>query len=250
MENNSNKRRVPFGFKEVLASEKNSLVKNVFNNVAPKYNLMNDIMSFGIHRYWKSVLLDMLNPTKSMSLVDIGGGTGDIASNFLKKGGQDVTVVDINQKMILNGIAQNHLHEYRDKINWVNADAEKLPLVSGCADACTTAFCIRNVTDTKLMLEEAYRILKPGGHFLCLEFSKISIPLLKTLYDKYAFTIIPLWGSIIAKDKYAYKYLVESIQRFPSQTDFCKQIENSGLELVSYQNLSGGIVSIHSAWRL
>ena len=185
-----------------------------------------------------------------MTLVDVGGGTGDIASRFLKKGGKSVTVVDINEKMILNGKNKDHLNKYSGQINWINGDAEKLPLANSCADAYTTAFCIRNVTEIKLMLEEAYRVLKPGGHFLCLEFSKVSIPILKAIYNTYSFSMIPLWGSIIAKDKHSYQYLAESIQRFPNQTNFCKLIQKSGLEEVSYQNLSGGIVSIHSAWRI
>jgi demethylmenaquinone methyltransferase/2-methoxy-6-polyprenyl-1,4-benzoquinol methylase len=207
-------------------------------------------MSLGIHRLWKNILINYLKPTENMQLIDIGGGTGDLAFKFLQKGGRDVVITDINEEMLKigrdraldNGIIKGPI--------WVNGNAEQLPFENASFDAYITAFCLRNVTHIDEVLIEAHRLLKPGGHFLCLEFSKVILPTLSKLYDAYSFRVLPLIGQIIAKDRDAYQYLAESIRRFPSQDAFANLIEKAGLEKISYQNLSGGIVAIHSAWKI
>ena len=239
-----------FGFKDINTSEKTSLVRDVFNSVAPSYDLMNDLMSGGVHRLWKNVLIDRLKPQRNMHLIDVGGGTGDLTFKFLQNGGKNVVIVDINEEMLkfgrdraLNrGIIKNPI--------WINGNAEQLPLEDASFDAYITAFCLRNVTHLDQALREAYRLLKPGGHFLCLEFSKVILPALSELYDTYSFKILPLIGQIVAKDRDSYQYLAESIRRFPPQDAFASLIAQAGLEQISYQNLSGGIVAIHSAWKI
>jgi len=247
---NNNQNLTDFGFRKVLAADKDPLVKEVFDSVASKYDIMNDIMSIGIHRIWKNSLINMLTPNKYMKLVDVGGGTGDIGSRFLEQGGMNVTVVDINAKMLHIGKMKSTTNKTFDQINWVNASAEKLPLPPSYADAYTIAFCIRNVTNIETVLTEAKRVLKPGGRFLCLEFSQVENQLLKKFYDAYSFSLIPWLGDVIASDKKSYKYLAESIRQFPNQQNFAKIIQASGLDLVTYRNLSGGIATIHSAWKI
>lgn len=226
------------------------MVREVFDSVAPKYDLMNDLMSLGVHRIWKEALMDTLGPRAGMTLADIGGGTGDIAFRFLKRGGSAVSVIDINKEMLAQGRDRAMDRGIMDGITWINGDAENLPLEDMSADAYTTAFCIRNVTHIENALLEARRVLKPGGHFLCLEFSKVTAPALKKLYDAYSFSVLPVMGEMVAGDRDAYQYLAESIRRFPDQNTFAAMIEEAGLAQVKVQNLSGGIAAIHSAWRI
>jgi len=247
---NGDTARTHFGFREVATGEKATMVRQVFDSVAPKYDLMNDLMSMGIHRIWKDTLMDALRPRPGMRLADIGGGTGDIAFRFLARGGAAVSVIDINAEMLAQGRDRAVDRGILDGIDWINGDAEKLPLDDMSVDAYTTAFCIRNVTHIENALSEARRVLKPGGRFLCLEFSRVTAPGLKKMYDAYSFSVLPLIGLAVAGDRDSYRYLAESIRRFPDQQAFRAMIEDAGLAQVNVQNLSGGIAAIHSAWRI
>ena len=239
-----------FGYRDVNIADKEDLVRSVFNRVAGKYDLMNDLMSMGVHRLWKSTLIDLLQPKPDISLIDVGGGTGDIAFGFLDHGGGSVSVVDINNEMLNAGrdraIDQGRL----DGVHWINGDAERLPVVDASFDVYTTAFCIRNVTRIQQALTEARRVLKPGGRFFCLEFSRVTNKTLAKLYDAYSFNVLPRLGAAIANDKDAYVYLAESIRKFPDQHTFAQMINDAGLEQVRIRNLSCGIAAIHSAWRI
>jgi demethylmenaquinone methyltransferase/2-methoxy-6-polyprenyl-1,4-benzoquinol methylase len=239
-----------FGFRDVLDSEKAALVKGVFNNVAPNYDLMNDMMSMGIHRLWKNAMVNWLRPQAGMALLDVGGGTGDIAFKFLERGGGNVTICDINEKMLNHGrnraINQGHLKG----LKWVNGDAESLPIEDNSVDAYTIAFCIRNVTHIDRTLNEARRVLKPGGRFMCLEFSRVALPLLEKPYDLYSFKVLPWLGGQVSNDQKSYQYLAESIRKFPDQERYKKMILEAGLRQATYRNLSGGIAAVHSAWRI
>jgi demethylmenaquinone methyltransferase/2-methoxy-6-polyprenyl-1,4-benzoquinol methylase len=239
-----------FGFTTVKALDKAKMVRGVFDNVASQYDLMNDLMSLGIHRLWKSTFIDYLDPLPETKLIDVGGGTGDIAFKFLKSGGGQVTVCDINDEMLKIGRDRAINKGVLTGIDWVNGDAEKLPMPSNTFDAYTTAFCIRNVTHIERALIEAHRVLKPGGHFLCLEFSQVALPVFKQIYDTYSLNVLPWLGKIVANDENSYRYLVESIRRFPDQDKLTTMITNAGLKQVNYQNLCGGIATIHSAWRI
>ncbi len=239
-----------FGFREVPEDDKASLVRDVFDSVAPRYDLMNDLMSLGIHRLWKNALMDWLRPQPGMVLADIGGGTGDMAFKFLARGGTQVRVIDINTEMLARGRDRAVDRGLLDGIDWIHGDAEKLPLEDMSVDAYTSAFCLRNVTRLESALAEARRVLKPGGRFLCLEFSQVKAPALKKLYDAYSFSVLPALGERVAGDRDAYQYLAESIRRFPDQKSFAAMITDAGLAQVSYRNLSGGIAALHSAWRI
>ncbi len=238
-----------FGFRSVGADEKAGLVRGVFDSVAFRYDLMNDLMSGGVHRVWKGAMIDWLKPRPGMRLLDVGGGTGDIAFRFLDHGGGSVTVVDINHEMLEVGRNRAERAGRARDVRWIRGDAERLPIAEGSVDAYTTAFCIRNVTRIPNALEEARRVLKPGGRFLCLEFSEVMLPLLDRVYNAYSFKILPLLGQTVTGDRKAYQYLAESIRRFPSQTAFAGIIRSAGFGLVKYRNLSGGIAALHSAWR-
>ena len=239
-----------FGFATVDARDKASMVKGVFDNVASRYDLMNDLMSMGVHRLWKSAFIDSLVPRPDMKLIDVGGGTGDIAFKFLERGGGEVCVCDINDEMLDVGRDRAIDRGILQGREWVNGDAENLPVPDSSFDAFTIAFCIRNVTHIENALLEACRVLKPGGHFLCLEFSHVALPALEKIYDTYSFSILPWLGKLVADDEESYRYLAESIRRFPDQETFASMITDAGLEQVKYQNLSGGIATIHSAWRI
>jgi len=238
-----------FGFRTVPVSAKRSMVGAVFASVAPRYDLMNDLMSGGIHRLWKSAMLDWLNPQPDMSLLDVGGGTGDIALRFLERGGGSVVVVDINREMLAVGRDRAIDRGRVAALDWVCGDAERLPVADASVDAFTIAFAIRNVTHIGAALAEARRVLKPGGRFLCLEFSRVSLPVLDRLYDAYSFRMLPALGRVVARDADSYRYLAESIRRFPPQEVFAEMIRAAGLDLVRWRNLSGGIAALHSAWR-
>lgn len=245
-----------FGYQDVRPEDKSKLVGGVFERVALRYDLMNDLMSGGVHRLWKAAMIDWLAPQPGLRLLDVAGGTGDIAFRVLdrveRRGGAAplIVVSDVNPAMLEAGrdraIDANRL----DAVRWLCADAETLPLPARSFDAYTIAFGIRNVTRIERALAEARRILKPGGRFLCLEFSRVQLPGLASLYDGYSFTVLPWLGERVAKDRAAYQYLVESIRRFPDQVTFARMIERAGLNRVRYRNLSGGIAALHSAWRL
>ena len=239
-----------FGFRSVAEKDKSSLVRGVFDSVAPKYDLMNDLMSLGAHRLWKSAFLDWLAPRPGMTLLDVGGGTGDVAFGFLERGGEKVRVVDINKEMLACGRDRAIDKGILNGISWACGDAEKLPVEDSSVDAFTIAFCIRNVTHIENALTEARRVLKPGGRFMCLEFSRVAWPILDKLYDTYSFQVLPALGKWVAGDAEAYQYLAESIRKFPDQDTFADMITDAGLEQVKYRNLSGGIVAMHSAWRI
>lgn len=244
-----------FGFQEVSFKEKTNRVRAVFDSVASKYDLMNDLMSFGIHRLWKDELIRDLSPAPGMHLLDMAGGTGDIALRFWKKTqGMNppayVTIADINQEMLNQGRAKAVNKGILERIHYTLANAADLNLADASFDAYTIAFGLRNVTEMDKALQEAFRVLKPGARFLCLEFSHIGISYLNKLYRKYSFHVIPRLGKIIAKDSASYQYLVESIQQFPTQERFAKMLQDTGFKFVNYRNLSNGIVAIHSALKL
>jgi len=238
-----------FGFLTVAEEEKASLVGAVFDSVANRYDLMNDLMSGGVHRLWKAAMIDWLQPRPEMRLVDVGGGTGDIAFRFRDAGGGPVTVIDVNQEMLRVGRDRAIDSGRLAGIQWLCGDAESLPLADSSVDAYTTAFCLRNVTRLDQALAEARRVLKPGGRFLCLEFSRVILPVLDRLYGSYSFNVLPTLGRLVANDREAYSYLAESIRRFPGQEAMARRITAAGLDRVRWANLSGGIAALHSAWR-
>jgi demethylmenaquinone methyltransferase/2-methoxy-6-polyprenyl-1,4-benzoquinol methylase len=241
-----------FGYRRVPASERDGLVRGVFDRVARRYDLMNDLMSGGIHRLWKATLIDMVAPRAGMHLLDVAGGTGDIAFRFLDrvKGNARVTVCDINPSMLSVGRDRALDRGTARGLDWVCGTAEALPLPDMSVDAYTIAFGLRNVTHIDTALAEARRVLKPGGRFFCLEFSRVILPVLGDLYDRYSFSVVPLIGEIVVGDRASYQYLVESIRKFPPQEALARRIEEAGLERAAWRNLSGGIAAIHSAWRL
>jgi len=241
-----------FGFARVAENARQGLVNEVFSKVARRYDLMNDLMSGGLHRLWKAELINTLGPPKGPSpfaLIDVAGGTGDIAFRFLDAVGPggSAVICDISKEMIEAGKARA---KGRGPLTFVQGNAEALPFEDKRFDAYTIAFGIRNVTHIEAALSEAFRVLKPGGRFLCLEFSSVEMPLLDTLYDAYSFNAIPALGGLVAGDAQSYRYLVESIRRFPGQERFAQMIRDAGFERVRYRNLTGGIAAIHSGWRL
>ena len=244
-----------FGFRAVDVAEKTRLVRDVFSAVAPRYDLMNDLMSGGVHRLWKADLIDCLKPRPGMCIVDVAGGTGDVAFRILDRAGgaasgTRVVVCDASQAMIERGRDRAIDRGVFAGIDWLCGDAENLPLADACVDAYTIAFGIRNFGRIDRALAEARRVLKPGGRFVCLEFSQIVVPGLARLYDAYSFKLLPALGALVAGNQAAYQYLVESIRRFPDQERFAEMIAAAALGNVRYRNLSGGIAALHSAWRI
>ena len=241
-----------FGYRRVRSDEKAELVRQVFDSVAPRYDLMNDLMSGGIHRLWKAELIDWLAPRPGQLLLDIAGGTGDIAERFVDRagGGAGAIVCDVNLTMLSAGRDRAIDRGRLEGIQWLCGDAERLPIAAASVDHCAIAFGLRNVTDIAAALAEARRVLKPGGRFLCLEFSRVASPLLGRVYDLYSFTVLPVLGQLVAGDRDAYQYLVESIRRFPAQAKLKAMMESAGFGQVCFRNLSGGIAAIHSGWRL
>lgn len=244
-----------FGFRTVETEKKASMVRGVFDNVAKNYDIMNDVMSGGMHRLWKASLIDSLRPRPGQRFLDVAGGTGDISFRILDRlrelsatGRVDdvaITVSDINEAMLEEGKKRAIDRGYMSGLEWVPANAEELPFADETFDAYTIAFGIRNVTHVDKALEEAYRVLKPGGKFLCLEFSKPVLPGFGKVYDWYSFNVIPTMGGMIADDKESYQYLVESIRNFPRQDDFAAMIKNAGFTQVGYRNMTGGVVALH-----
>lgn len=239
-----------FGFKTVGEAEKASMVREVFDSVAPKYDLMNDLMSAGVHRLWKASFLDWLRPRPDQTLLDVGGGTGDIAFGWKKRGGGPALVCDINKEMLAVGRDRSFDRNLLGELSWVCGNAETLPVADRSVDRYTIAFCLRNVTHWDKAIAEAYRVLKPGGRFMCLEFSKVVVPGLKQFYDMYSFHVLPTVGQMVTGNREAYQYLVESIRKFPPQQEMADMVRAAGFERVEVRNLSGGIAAIHSGWRL
>jgi demethylmenaquinone methyltransferase / 2-methoxy-6-polyprenyl-1,4-benzoquinol methylase len=240
-----------FGFRKVRRDEKAGLVQELFDSVADRYDLMNDLMSLGVHRLWKQAMLDWLAPRDAMRIVDVAGGTGDIAFRVLDRApGARVTVADLSPRMVAVGRDRAIDRGRLGGIDWVCASAESLPFPDRGFDAYTIAYGVRNVTDIPLALAEARRVLKPGGRFLCLEFSHVTWPVLDKLYDAYSFSVLPWLGGMVAGDRDAYAYLAESIRKFPDQKTFAAMIAAAGFDLVKVRDLSGGIAALHSAWRV
>ncbi|KFM81675.1 2-methoxy-6-polyprenyl-1,4-benzoquinol methylase, mitochondrial, partial [Stegodyphus mimosarum] len=263
-----------FGFEEVTPSEKREKVQEVFTNVASKYDLMNDVMSVGIHRLWKDYFIQILSPEEGTQLLDVAGGTGDIAFRFLQastdrehnhnlthsfdelnsetemENRSHVTVLDLNDKMLSickDRAKEMGLHNY---LTCIQGNAEILPFPENSFDAYTIAFGIRNVVHIDQALLEAHRVLRPGGRFLCLEFSEVKSEAFRRIYNWYSKEIIPVLGEIVAGDWKSYQYLIESIQKFPNQEEFMYMIEDAGFKMVTYENLCNGIAAIHSAYKL
>jgi len=244
-----------FGFRRVPLADKQALVDDIFHSVARRYDLMNDLMSGGLHRAWKSALVTAVNPPRSeraFALLDLAGGTGDIAFRVIGAGGAGTgaTVADINAEMLAVGRARAAERGLDDAVGFVEANAEALPFADRSYDAVTIAFGIRNVPRIAAALGEAHRVLRPGGRFLCLEFSTVDVPGLDALYDLYSFNVIPALGRSVAGDAEAYRYLVESIRRFPKPRAFAAMMTAAGLRRVGARPLTGGIVALHSGWRL
>ena len=244
-----------FGFQRVPLEDKQARVDDVFHSVASRYDLMNDLMSGGLHRAWKEVLVTAVNPPKGerpFALLDLAGGTGDIAFRVAAAAGAGThtTVVDINADMLAIGRARAAERGLGDAIAFVESNAEALPFPDRRFDAVTVAFGIRNVPRIEVALDEAYRVLRIGGRFLCLEFSAVDMPGLDALYDFYSFNVIPALGRVVAQDAEAYRYLVESIRRFPRPATFAEMMRAAGFARVSFQRMTGGVVALHSGWRL
>ena len=241
---------IDFGFETVPVKEKQSRVADVFSSVASSYDIMNDLMSGGVHRLWKDALMDWLAPCKGQGLIDLAGGTGDIALRFLKRGGSRVHVIDINPDMISAGKKRRDIKAYSNQIDWTIASAEDIPLQTGTAERVTISFGLRNVTNRDLALREAFRVLKPGGRFCCLEFSTVQNATFSKLYDLWSFNALPQLGRMVARDEAAYRYLAESIRTFPAQHDLARMMSEAGFAQVRFRNLSNGIAAIHSGWKL
>ena len=244
---NNEEKNIDFGNKKVKKTEKQTLVNNVFNSVADKYDLMNDLTSLGIHRLWKDSLINWLAPQPYQKLADIAGGTGDISVKFLLAGGCSAHIIDINKEMITKGKLKNN---NKNNLSWTIASAENLPMADNSYERASMGFGLRNITNRVLALKEVYRILKPGGRFICLEFSHVENSLLKKIYDVWSFQFMPRIGQKITGDKEAYNYLVESIRQFPSQPELTQMFSEAGFSRVKYRNLSNGIVTLHSGWKL
>jgi len=244
-----------FGFRDVPLDDKQTLVNDVFHSVASRYDLMNDLMSVGLHRVWKDLMVTALNPPRAdapFALLDVAGGTGDISFRAAKAAGSGfkAVVCDINSDMLGVGRERAVVRHLDDRVSFVEGNAEKLDFADGAFDAYTIAFGIRNVPRIDLALSEAFRVLKPGSRFLCLEFSSVDVPGLDRIYDLFSFKVIPPLGRAVTGDAESYRYLVESIRKFPKPGIFAEMMRTAGFSRVGWQSLSGGIVALHSGWRL
>ena len=240
-----------FGFETILERDKAEKVQGVFSSVASKYDVMNDFMSLGIHRVWKDAMMDWLAPSGRQLLLDVAGGTGDISFRFLKRAGNaHATVLDLTEPMLTEGRKRAETVGISGQLDWVVGDAMALPFEDHTFDVYTISFGIRNVTNPKKALTEAYRVLKPGGRIMVLEFSHIPNDLLQWCYEKYSFNVIPTLGQIIARDRSSYQYLVESIRKFPNQENFLNLVNEAGFENTKYRNLTMGVACLHSGWKI
>jgi demethylmenaquinone methyltransferase/2-methoxy-6-polyprenyl-1,4-benzoquinol methylase len=245
-----------FGYREVPAADKAGLVRRVFESVAPRYDLMNDLMSVGVHRLWKNALADVANPRPGERFLDVAGGTGDIAFRLFRRQGErgdkkpDVTVCDINPAMLAVGRDRAADRGLLKGLTWTTGDAESLPFPDRSFDGYTIAFGLRNVTDIDKALGEAHRVLKPGGRFYCLEFSKVKSASIGRVYDAYSERALPFFGRIVARDAESYRYLHESIRRFPAQRALAERMRKAGFANVAWRDMTLGVVALHSGWRI
>lgn len=240
-----------FGFQDVPEAEKAGMVHGVFSRVASKYDVMNDLMSGGVHRLWKDAMMDWLAPRPGQRLLDVAGGTGDVAFRFLKRAaGATAVVCDLTEPMLIEGRKRAEAEQQSDRLDWVVGDAMALPFPDASFDVYTISFGIRNVTRIADALADAYRVLRPGGRLMVLEFSHIPNDLLQKAYDLYSFNVIPVMGQVVAGDRDSYQYLVESIRKFPDQETFAGMIRAAGFGQVKYRNLTMGVAALHSGWKL
>jgi len=247
----SEKKTTHFGFQTVDEDKKAGMVHGVFTNVASKYDIMNDAMSMGIHRLWKDAMMDWLAPRPDQKLLDVAGGTGDISFRFLNRApGAHATVLDMTESMLVEGRKRAEAAAMAESLDWVVGDAMALPFPANTFDVYTISFGIRNVTRIADALSEAYRVLRPGGRLMVLEFSQIPNELMQKVYDLYSFNVIPKMGKLIANDAESYQYLVESIRKFPDQETFAAMIRDAGFGNVKYRNLTMGIAALHSGWKI
>lgn len=248
-----------FGFQEIPEAEKESRVRGVFSSVASRYDIMNDLMSAGVHRLWKHDTIALLNPQPGERLLDVAGGTGDLAKGFLERADRvgrrcgrgkpaSAIICDINEEMLAAGKARRDLEKFRDRLDWVCGNAEELPFEDRSFDALTIVFGIRNVTRRERALAEFRRVLKPAGRLAVLEFSQMTAPVLQRAYDAYSFAVIPVLGQMITGDRESYQYLIESIRRFPDQDAFRREVEAAGFSRVGVTNFTGGIAALHTGW--
>ena len=248
----SSRETASFGARDVDAPQKAGMVRDVFSSVAGRYDLMNDLMSGGIHRLWKDRMIAALNPRPGESFLDVAGGTGDIAFRIHDRigGVGNIVVCDLTEAMLRVGRDRATDKGLFEGLSWVCGDAQALPLTPRCVDAYTIAFGLRNVTRIEDALAQAHRVLRPGGRFLCLEFSEVVIPALNELYDLYSYNVLPRLGDLVARDRESYQYLVESIRRFPDQDTLAAMMRDAGFQRVRYRNVSAGIAALHIGWRL
>ncbi len=240
-----------FGFRDVAEGDKAGMVHDVFTRVASKYDVMNDLMSVGVHRLWKNAMMDWLSPRPGQSLLDVAGGTGDVAFRFLARAaGSTATVLDMTEQMLVEGRKRADAEKLADRLDWIVGDAMALPFADSCFDVYTISFGIRNVTRIDDALAEAYRVLRPGGRLMVLEFSRIPNDLLQQAYDLYSFNVIPVMGQVVTGDRDSYQYLVESIRKFPDQDSFAGMIRKAGFDQVRYRNMTMGVAALHSGWKL
>ncbi|MEV8465977.1 MULTISPECIES: bifunctional demethylmenaquinone methyltransferase/2-methoxy-6-polyprenyl-1,4-benzoquinol methylase UbiE [Meridianimarinicoccus] len=240
-----------FGNREVPEEDKAGLVQGVFTSVASRYDVMNDVMSVGVHRLWKDAMMDWLAPRDGQRLLDVAGGTGDIAFRFLKRAPEaQVTVLDLTASMLEAGRQRAEAEALSDRLDWIVGDAMALPFADNTFDRYTISFGIRNVTRVQDALNEAFRVLRPGGRLMVLEFSQLPNPAMQWAYDRYSYNVIPQMGQVIAQDRDSYQYLVESIRKFPDQETFAGMIRTAGFDQVKFRNLSMGIAALHSGWKL
>jgi demethylmenaquinone methyltransferase / 2-methoxy-6-polyprenyl-1,4-benzoquinol methylase len=240
-----------FGFQTVPEGDKAGMVHGVFTRVASKYDVMNDLMSGGVHRLWKDAMMDWLAPRPGQRLLDVAGGTGDVAFRFLKRApGASAVVLDMTESMLLEGRKRAEADRLADALDWVVGDAMALPFASNSFDAYTISFGIRNVTRISDALSEAYRVLRPGGRLMVLEFSRIPNDLMQKAYDLYSFNVIPVMGQVVTGDRDSYQYLVESIRKFPDQDTFAGMIRTAGFDQVKFRNMTMGVAALHSGWKI
>ncbi|MDE0968346.1 MAG: bifunctional demethylmenaquinone methyltransferase/2-methoxy-6-polyprenyl-1,4-benzoquinol methylase UbiE [Octadecabacter sp.] len=244
-------RTTHFGYETVPEGDKAGLVRGVFSSVASKYDVMNDAMSLGIHRIWKDAMMDWLAPRSGQNLLDVAGGTGDVAFRFLKRAkAGHATVLDLTEQMLIEGRKRAEASQLENSLDWIVGDAMALPFEDNTFEVYTISFGIRNVTRPQEALSEAYRVLKPGGRLMVLEFNQIPNNMLQKMYDAYSFNAIPALGKLITGDRDSYQYLVESIRKFPDQDTFLSMVKDAGFDNAKFRNLSLGIACLHSGWKL